>query len=717
MTTQITNKQVKIVSNVDFNEKEIENAVIDAEKNEITNLDIPTKVSDLENDSGYTTTADVNSEIIASSTSLNNNIDENSYQAATSHAIAKDIEEKKIAVVDNFVTELPVAEELGQNILNTIDNKIYKTETLKQINDILNVVGTLQINSNGEITGFSEDNYITYGPVQSWTGLAPIKLSFSIGDGNYSTNATIFSIIRNDDSSTLFGIDVINQGFGNRNTLKIYTKKRDGTIVNSAEIVVSSSESIVTIETTKSCYIKVIIDGAIKIIKYFDSLKSSTDIDDDFYYDIQGNIKISSVQISQGQQIQNIGIGTLYGLNSEITYQYQGPLSNIKIAYEEIDSFMWNKGILLNKNKILLNLSNKILYSYDGEKLIELSTDLTQYQKKLTAGDNITISGEGYVNFSDTNYLQFINNVSPVAVARDIWIKFNISELNRNNTLLYTTYDTNKYFSIQINNENKLNCVYINQNGVTRTETGTHTFQANKDYWVWITSQIYPQAVYFIEDNNYTIDTLPAEFNDWTFDIESSYFEYFFVVNQNSPLYIGYNVTDPTNYFAGAIKECRVRNINSQNILTLTTAVEGTDFINNGCLKGPAISAIVSEIDSALSTTSENAVQNKVITTTLNNKQGKAETITIDTASVEITEIKANTNYKLSNSNITSITFSDCEQSELVTKIDFTTGTTAPVFTDNSGIDWADGETPVFQSYQHYWIIISDKVGFVKEIY
>ena len=96
---------------------------------------------------------------------------------------------------------------------------------------------------------------------------------------------------------------------------------------------------------------------------------------------------------------------------------------------------------------------------------------------------------------------------------------------------------------------------------------------------------------------------------------------------------------------------------------------------------------------------------------------GNIKEITIDTAVVTIDKIKKNAVYRLTNSNITSITFSDCEQSELVTKIDFTTGATAPTFTDNSGIDWADGETPVFQSYQHYWIIISDKVGFVKEIY
>ena len=79
--------------------------------------------------------------------------------------------------------------------------------------------------------------------------------------------------------------------------------------------------------------------------------------------------------------------------------------------------------------------------------------------------------------------------------------------------------------------------------------------------------------------------------------------------------------------------------------------------------------------------------------------------------------IQANKVYKFTNANISQIKFASCEQSELITKIDFTTGATAPQFIDGSGIDWADGETPHFYSYQHYWIIISNGVGFVKEIY
>lgn len=82
MATKITNKQIKIITDTDFNEKEIVNAKIDANKNQLINLPIgtgnvddvlvngtsvvedkianvsvPTQVSQLDNDSGYITNA------------------------------------------------------------------------------------------------------------------------------------------------------------------------------------------------------------------------------------------------------------------------------------------------------------------------------------------------------------------------------------------------------------------------------------------------------------------------------------------------------------------------------------------------------------------------------------------------------------------------------------------------------------------------------------
>ena len=97
--------------------------------------------------------------------------------------------------------------------------------------------------------------------------------------------------------------------------------------------------------------------------------------------------------------------------------------------------------------------------------------------------------------------------------------------------------------------------------------------------------------------------------------------------------------------------------------------------------------------------------------------QQKAQIIEDNRAQVTSLAIQANKVYKLTNANITEISFASCEQSELVTKIDFTTGSSNVTFSDGGVIDWADGETPHFYAYQHYWIIISNGVGFVKEIY
>lgn len=92
------------------------------------------------------------------------------------------------------------------------------------------------------------------------------------------------------------------------------------------------------------------------------------------------------------------------------------------------------------------------------------------------------------------------------------------------------------------------------------------------------------------------------------------------------------------------------------------------------------------------------------------------ETIILDTASITL-DILANKNYEFISNALTDITFSSCEKSKQVTTIEFTTGSSNVTFTDNSGIDWADGETPVFYAYQHYLIVIFNKIGFVKEVY
>lgn len=94
----------------------------------------------------------------------------------------------------------------------------------------------------------------------------------------------------------------------------------------------------------------------------------------------------------------------------------------------------------------------------------------------------------------------------------------------------------------------------------------------------------------------------------------------------------------------------------------------------------------------------------------------KAQTITIDTASITIAEVKANKNYVFSSNAITDITLTACETSFEETSIEFSTGGTAPTLTDNSGITWVDeGATPVLSSNKSYIIVIFNKLGFIRE--
>lgn len=118
---------------------------------------------------------------------------------------------------------------------------------------------------------------------------------------------------------------------------------------------------------------------------------------------------------------------------------------------------------------------------------------------------------------------------------------------------------------------------------------------------------------------------------------------------------------------------------------------------------------------SSFSSITGNATDNTSLATALSSKKDKAETITISTASVTIANVQANKNYVLSSSALTDITLTACETSFEETTIEFTTGSTAPTLTDNSGITWVDGSAPTLKASKSYIIVIFNKIGFVKE--
>lgn len=635
MSTQ--DKKIKVVSTADFDNNKIINATIDASENEvigvgkiddvlvngtsvvenkIANVEVPTKVSDLENDSGYTTVADINSEIIANSSFMDNELKEGSFNAVMNDAITKGIEKNKVSVVDSFVDTLPSETlTLGQSVLNKTDNKIYKVVGEKQIEDYyFKINGSLSINNDdGCITGFSEENYISFAddvieytnPV--WSNIKVNKLIFTLAPAYSAYTTTIFSIIRRDDNSVLFGVDYTS-GYGGR--LDIYTKKRDGTKVDSYTIYAAVTNSRYELEITNSCYVKILDRGKTIAIKYFGSLEPSTEVGDDFYYNIPADIKISSKKITSQQYTYTVGIQKLYGLESNITYQSGGMPSGGDIVYFS-DNGVWNNGTELFSGKLVYNTANYGLYEYNGTNMVPLIPDMKLYQKKLAAGNNITLSPEGYQNFSNSNYLSF-NSTVDSTYSDDLFFKVTINETNRLNTLLYSSFDTDKYGYIEITDENKLSCGWSSGSSIITFIGANYVFQPNKTYWIRLVQNRVPQQFYILEDNNYTIETVPKDRSVWTADARNPSYSFIVKLYANSTNYLGYLPSAPEYYFKGAIAEFSVG-----NIFTLSTATEGVDFTNHGCVKGPVISAVVPEIDSQLSDVSENPVQNRVIDSAL----------------------------------------------------------------------------------------------------
>lgn len=216
-------------------------------------------------------------------------------------------------------------------------------------------------------------------------------------------------------------------------------------------------------------------------------------------------------------------------------------------------------------------------------------------QKRLVAGNNITITNYGWQGFSTTNNLE-LNTEHDDYVNL---IKFNLNELNKNSTIFYSRhYDENLSevlnTYLEVNNENKLHCYCeycaYGYSGYTKSvmeSTGSTVLQANKYYWIkQISQEQQPtyNSTYIIEDDNYTITTLP-DISEWTQQFPNHVMTYRFNASENYPLYIGYNPVNTNNYFSGVIQEFIATNFN------LSTAIEGTDFINTGCVNGSIISA------------------------------------------------------------------------------------------------------------------------------
>lgn len=88
----------------------------------------------------------------------------------------------------------------------------------------------------------------------------------------------------------------------------------------------------------------------------------------------------------------------------------------------------------------------------------------------------------------------------------------------------------------------------------------------------------------------------------------------------------------------------------------------------------------------------------------------------VNTSATPSLNIQKNKNYKLTNSNITDITFASCEDSYEETTIIFSIGANPINFLDTSGLVWVDG-TPNFVVNMTYLILIWKKYAFIQEIH
>ena len=343
---------------------------------------------------------------------------------------------------------------------------------------------------------------------------------------------------------------------------------------------------------------------------------SWTKIDGDrttLYYDEHTRNQPMTISNLSGNYTYMVGFNSQYSITgltltnientpNEIQVIFKVTTDNFTLTAEQLQILNYNNIIFETGKTYILTIKN--LYASitcNGED-INLKTFINKtiiendLQKRLVAGNNVTITNYGWQGFSTTNNLELNTEHSDYVNL----IKFNLNELNKNSIFFYTQYYDENLSEmlegyLEITNENKLHVYYEypQYSGyygryvkATLDYAGPTILQANKYYWITQKSQGFQPTLnytYLIEDDGYTINSLP-DISEWTQQFSTGVNSYILYSNQDYPAYIGYNPTN-NNYFSGVIQEFKTTNFN------LSTAVVGTDFINNGCVNGAVISA------------------------------------------------------------------------------------------------------------------------------
>lgn len=174
-----------------------------------------------------------------------------------------------------------------------------------------------------------------------------------------------------------------------------------------------------------------------------------------------------------------------------------------------------------------------------------------------------------YSGFSSSNSIVLAQDF-PQVDSCDVIVRATSNDVSSNGVLLAKYQSSEQYFSVRGATQKPGYYVGGWTDGVTPIET-------KKIYWYRVISSAGSTFKYYIlPDNEYTIDTLP-DISAWTYQCEIST-----NIFSNSKFAIGYNSNARDEYWKGAISKVHIT-INGSLFFDSDTAVEGTDFVNNGC--------------------------------------------------------------------------------------------------------------------------------------
>ena len=256
-----------------------------------------------------------------------------------------------------------------------------------------------------------------------------------------------------------------------------------------------------------------------------------------------------------------IGVGTrnILDFHGLLSVKSENNTLWFKFYYEDAPAWKY-----INASELVDGWNNVALVG-DGVKvtLTVNSTVHTVLDSSLTK--TITV----YSGFSSSNSIILAHDF-PQVNSCDVIVRATSNDVSSTGVLLAKYQGSEQYFSVRGATQKPGYYVGGRTDGVTPIET-------KKTYWYRVISSAGSAFKYYIlPDSEYSIDTLP-DISAWTYQCEIST-----NIFSNSKFAIGYNSSASSEYWKGAISKVHIT-INGSLFFDSDTAVEGTDFVNNGC--------------------------------------------------------------------------------------------------------------------------------------